>query len=145
MCRGGIKSSHTSFSSETLGWRKADLKQSKGRPVCLFTQHIVKTGCALCSGSINWFTKGTEKLVEDKYTGDCQRWWAHMQLHLWEHNAFQSSNGTGVGRIIFPPWCLLYSFQEHFTQAIIKDRTLGQMDAGSDVLSYHVTQERIAM
>lgn len=68
-----------------------------------------------------------------------------MQLHLWEHNAFQSSNSTGVGRIIFPLWCLLYSFQEHFTQAIIKDRILGQMDAGSDVLSYHVTQERIAM
>lgn len=56
-------------SPETLIQGEADINQSKGRLLCpLFTKHRVKPAHVLRSGSIYWFTKGTEKTHGRQYT-----------------------------------------------------------------------------
>lgn len=118
------------FSLETSGQKEVHLKQSKGR--CFFhfffnIQHVVKRGHALCGGSINWFPKGSEKLMEDIIPVTIKD----------DSLGCSSSSGSPMA---FRAWttCFLYSFHQHLAH-----RILGQMDAGSGVLVCHTTQEQI--
>lgn len=95
MWRGGIEDSWTYFGLETSGQREVHLKQSKGRLFLNYffnTQHVVKPGHALCGGSINWFPKGCEKLMEHSTLVTIKDDSFGMQLQLWEPNGFQSLN-----------------------------------------------------
>lgn len=130
MWRGGIEDSWMYFSLETSGQKEVHLKQSKGR--CFFhiffnIQHVVKPGHALCGGSINWFPKGSEKLMED------------IILVTIKYDSLGCSSSSG-SPMVFRAWttCFLYSFHQHLAH-----RILGQMEAGSGVLVCHKTQEQL--